>query len=30
MRTLMKLTWVEVKLFLREPVTVIFTLALRS
>jgi ABC-2 type transport system permease protein len=28
MRTLMKLTWVEVKLFLREPVTVIFTLAL--
>ena len=28
MRTLAKLTWVETKLFLREPITVIFTLAL--
>lgn len=28
MRALGKMTWVEVKLFLREPVTVIFTLAL--
>lgn len=28
MESLRKLTWVEVKLFLREPVTVIFTLAL--
>lgn len=28
MRALVKMTWVEVKLFLREPVTVIFTLAL--
>lgn len=28
MRPLAKMTWVEVKLFLREPVTVIFTLAL--
>jgi len=28
MRTLRKLTWVEIKLFVREPITVIFTLAL--
>jgi ABC-2 type transport system permease protein len=28
MRTLFKLTWVEIKLFLREPITVVFTLAL--
>jgi len=28
MSTLFKLTWVEIKLFIREPVTVIFTLAL--
>jgi ABC-2 type transport system permease protein len=28
MRPLAKMTWVEVKLFLREPITVIFTLAL--
>jgi len=28
MRALAKMTWVEIKLFLREPVTVIFTLAL--
>jgi ABC-2 type transport system permease protein len=28
MSTLFKLTWVEIKLFLREPITVIFTLAL--
>ncbi len=28
MRTLLKLTWVEIKLFIREPITVIFTLAL--
>ncbi len=28
MRTLTKLTWVEIKLFAREPITVIFTLAL--
>jgi ABC-2 type transport system permease protein len=28
MRTLFKLTWVEIKLFTREPITVIFTLAL--
>ena len=28
MRTLWKLTWVEAKLFVREPITVIFTLAL--
>ncbi len=28
MRALAKMTWVEVKLFLREPITVIFTLAL--
>lgn len=28
MRTLVKLSWTELKLFLREPVTVIFTLAL--
>lgn len=28
MRTLAKLTWVEIKLFIREPITVIFTLAL--
>lgn len=28
MHTLFKLTWVEIKLFLREPITVIFTLAL--
>jgi ABC-2 type transport system permease protein len=28
MNTLFKLTWVEIKLFIREPVTVIFTLAL--
>ncbi|MDD5339332.1 MAG: ABC transporter permease [Dehalococcoidales bacterium] len=28
MRTLGKLTWIEIKLFLREPITVIFTLAL--
>jgi ABC-2 type transport system permease protein len=28
MRTLIKLTWVETKLFIREPVTVVFTLAL--
>jgi ABC-2 type transport system permease protein len=28
MRTLSKLTWVETKLFVREPITVVFTLAL--
>jgi ABC-2 type transport system permease protein len=28
MRTLARLTWVEIKLFIREPITVIFTLAL--
>jgi ABC-2 type transport system permease protein len=28
MRTLVKLTWVEIKLFIREPITVVFTLAL--
>jgi ABC-2 type transport system permease protein len=28
MRALFKLTWVEIKLFIREPVTVVFTLAL--
>ena len=28
MRTLYKLTWVEIKLFIREPMTVVFTLAL--
>ncbi len=28
MRTLFKLTWVEIKLFVREPITVVFTLAL--
>ncbi|UCE98116.1 MAG: ABC transporter permease [Dehalococcoidia bacterium] len=28
MRTLVKLSWVELKLFVREPITVIFTLAL--
>ena len=28
MGTLFKLTWVEIKLFLREPITVVFTLAL--
>jgi ABC-2 type transport system permease protein len=28
MRALFKLTWVEIKLFIREPITVIFTLAL--
>ena len=28
MRTLLKLSWVEIKLFVREPITVIFTLAL--
>jgi ABC-2 type transport system permease protein len=28
MRTLIKLSWVEIKLFVREPITVIFTLAL--
>lgn len=28
MRPLLKLTWVEIKLFIREPVTVVFTLAL--
>ncbi len=28
MKTLLKLTWVEIKLFLREPTTVVFTLAL--
>jgi ABC-2 type transport system permease protein len=28
MQTLLKLSWVEVKLFVREPITVIFTLAL--
>jgi ABC-2 type transport system permease protein len=28
MRTLAKLTWVEIKLFVREPITVVFTLAL--
>jgi ABC-2 type transport system permease protein len=28
MSTLFKLTWVEIKLFIREPITVIFTLAL--
>ena len=28
MRTLVKLSWVEVKLFIREPITVVFTLAL--
>ncbi|UCB42911.1 MAG: ABC transporter permease [Dehalococcoidales bacterium] len=28
MRTLAKLTWVEIKLFIREPITVVFTLVL--
>jgi ABC-2 type transport system permease protein len=28
MRVLTKLTWVEIKLFIREPITVVFTLAL--
>jgi ABC-2 type transport system permease protein len=28
MSTLLKLTWVEIKLFIREPITVVFTLAL--
>jgi ABC-2 type transport system permease protein len=28
MKTLLKLTWVEIKLFIREPITVVFTLAL--
>jgi ABC-2 type transport system permease protein len=28
MRTLFKLSWVEIKLFIREPITVVFTLAL--
>jgi ABC-2 type transport system permease protein len=28
MRSLFKLTWVEIKLFVREPITVVFTLAL--
>jgi ABC-2 type transport system permease protein len=28
MRALFKLTWVEVKLFIREPITVVFTLAM--
>ena len=28
MRALLKLTWVEIKLFIREPITVVFTLAL--
>ena len=28
MRTLLKLSWVEIKLFVREPITVVFTLAL--
>jgi ABC-2 type transport system permease protein len=28
MSTLLKLTWVELKLFIREPITVVFTLAL--
>jgi ABC-2 type transport system permease protein len=28
MKTLIKLTWVEIKLFVREPITVVFTLAL--
>ena len=28
MLTLVKLTWVEIKLFIREPITVVFTLAL--
>ena len=28
MRTLMKLTWVEMKLFVREPITMVFTFAL--
>lgn len=28
MRTILKMTWIEIKLFLREPLTVIFTLAL--
>ncbi len=28
MRTLFRLTWVEIKLFIREPITVVFTLAL--
>ena len=28
MNTLTRLTWVEIKLFIREPITVIFTLAL--
>jgi ABC-2 type transport system permease protein len=28
MKTLAKLTWVEIKLFIREPITVVFTLAL--
>ena len=28
MRTLLKLTWVELKLFVREPITMVFTFAL--
>jgi len=28
MRSLLRLTWVEIKLFIREPITVVFTLAL--
>ncbi|OGO29885.1 MAG: hypothetical protein A2Z29_05650 [Chloroflexi bacterium RBG_16_56_11] len=28
MRTLLKLTWVEIKLFVREPITMVFTFAL--
>jgi len=28
MRTLLKLSWVEIKLFVREPITMVFTLAL--
>ena len=28
MRTLVKLSWTEVKLFLRDPLTVLFSLAL--
>jgi ABC-2 type transport system permease protein len=28
MKTLMKLSWVELKLFFREPITIVFTLAL--
>jgi ABC-2 type transport system permease protein len=28
MRSILKLTWVEIKLFIREPITIVFTLAL--